>query len=331
MIKANYNITSNSFGSQQIDTNTKAKSATTPITTPAINNQFQNQTQIPTGTRIPSRMGENNAQVSMLKSQILKSSSLGQISLKNGDEVTAYPANGNNNAPHTIYINGIEEWTGLATGQGQTLANFAGVPVDTIYQHSTIGDVAIRELGSLVAKSLTSGIFGVGKSLANLRAELIQKLQNPVAASKAADQIISQLGQPNSTSEARIIGYSQGAAITAEALKMVSGKLTQQYGADTASQMLGRVHILTIGGAAKRDEFPPQVELTQMYHKHDIVSQFFGDNPTSLIGDAFKGFGLLPHLSYMTTDKAALDVISQWQKGNIQNQDVSLKDVLAPF
>lgn len=330
MIKTNTNAINSNLSTQSVEaTNSKTQAATAKVATP-INNEAHNNTQIPTGTRVASRMGENNAHTDMLKSQLL--GTLGQnATLKNGNEVTAYPTNGNNNAPHTIYINGIEEWPGLATGQGQSLANSAGVPVDTIYQHSTIGSVAINELGSLIGSALAGGIFGVGKSLANLRSELIQKLQNPVAAGKAADQIISQLGTPDSKSEARLVGYSQGAAISAEALKMVSSKLTKQYGADTAASMLSRVHVLTVGGAAKRSEFPPQIELTQLYHKHDIVSQFFGDNSTPLLGDVLKGGGLLPHLSYFTSDKKALDVMSQWQQGTIQNKDVALDDVLRPF
>lgn len=329
MIKTNTNTINSNLSTQAVDT-TNGKTQTAAKATAPINNEVHNNTQIPTGTRVASRMGENNAHTDMLKSQLL--GTVGRTAaLKNGNEVTAYPTNGNNSAPHTIYINGIEEWPGLATGQGQTLANSVGVPVDTIYQHSTVGNVAINELGSLIGSALAGGVFGLGKSLADLRSELVQKLQNPVAASKAADQIISQLGTPTSKSEARLIGYSQGAAISAEALKMVSSKLTKQYGADTAASMLGRVHVLTIGGAAKRSEFPPQVELTQLYHKHDIVSQFFGDNSTPLLGDILKGGGLLPHLSYMTTDKKSLDVISQWQKGTIQNKDVALDDVLRPF
>ncbi len=278
--------------------------------------------------RTPSRLGEQGAATNMLKAGLLQATAKKTAATsQNGTVSNLTPSNSKSGGNPIIYINGIEEWAGLSQSQGQTLADNSGSNVTNIYQQSTIGNVAINELATLAARAVAGGLFGnIGDEIKQIRADLVGQLQNPQAASVAAQQIISQLGSPDSTSQVHLVGYSQGGQISAESLKLVQQQLTSQYGADTANQMLSRVHVLTLGGAATRSDFPSSVDFTEVYHKDDLVSQVFGDNKTSILGDVFHGLGLAPHLTYFS-DPNTLSLINKWQAGQVApNQTIQLAD-----
>src|SRR5438874_3956167 len=114
----------------------------------------------------PARIGEHGAGTDMLKAQLLRATavpsqdSLIRDGLSNGQSTTLYPSGGNNGARHTIYINGINTSSDTAVGEGQKLANTTNVPIDAIYQHSSIGNVALREAALLAARIAILGPFG---------------------------------------------------------------------------------------------------------------------------------------------------------------------------
>jgi hypothetical protein len=280
------------------------------------------------GQRGPvSRIGEQGAGIDMLKSRLLfETEGISRDSLANGQMTTIFPSGGDNGVSHVLYINGINTDPAGARSEGQRIANAVGAPIDAIYQQSSIGNVVLREAAVLAARIAILGPFGgFGVTLAKARTDLMKKLENPEAAKTAANQIVERLGTPQSKNEVRLIGYSQGATISAQALRMVSSQLKQKYGATAAAAMMNRVHVLSVGGAARRSDFPAGIELTQIYNKYDIVSQFFGDNRTPLLQSLRLGADILkPHFYF--SDPAALRQIEQWQEGRIQNQDIMLLD-----
>lgn len=283
---------------------------------------------IPTSPRIVSRAGEQSAATSLMKSQLLQGTdSIAQRALANGQMQTVMPSSGDNGQAHTIYINGIGTSDAGALNQGQYFANNGKAPVDVVYQHSTIADVALSELGTMAARIAVLGPFiGFSTALANARADVMKKLQNPAAANAAASQIMSQLGTPSNTNQVRLIGYSQGAAITTQALKQVSKQLTAQYGKTTADQMMSRINVFSMGGAARRSDYPPTIQLTQVFHKHDIVSQFFGDDNTSILSDLSRGTHIFDsHTNYMS-DPNFQKAFTDWQQGKVNNQNIMLGD-----
>ncbi len=130
-------------------------------------------------------------------------------------------------------------------------------------------------------------------------------LQNPPAAQTQANLVLSQLREHNGP--VRVVAYSQGAAISAEALRMVERDLVQRHGRSAADQMLSRIQVMTLGGAANAGDFPSRVNVTSVAHQNDIVSQYFGANRGALgrgnvedfrrfVGE---GFGLRQHGNYV--------------------------------
>ncbi len=321
MLKTNYNIANQN--NLHIDSGMDANVQSAATAQPEKAATMPLQPQYQSSFRMPSRLGEQGAATNMLKAQMLSSTATAP-SVSNGDVRTFSPAGGDNGAPHTIYINGINGTPDSSAGEAQSIANSTGTSVDDVYNQSTISNVSLEESLLLAARTALFG-FG-GDSISKIRADLKNELQNPAAATSAANDIISQLGTPDNTNDVHLVGYSQGAAISSEALNMVSQQLTSQYGAAVANQMLSHVHVLTLGGAASRTDFPASVDLTQVYHQKDPVAQFFGDNKTPIWEDITNGTNILKPHQYFN-DPAALNVIAQWQQGGISNQDVTLPDV----
>src|SRR5262249_1110992 len=153
---------------------------------------------------------------------------------------------GDNGASHTLFVNGIGTSSGEATSEAQTLANNSNSPIDLVYQQTDRTSTILGDIAKLALQA-TSPIPIFGSPSVNT---VKQSLDNPAAAKTLSDSIISQLGSPGSNNQVRLVGYSQGGHISAEALNSVNQQLTQRYGADTAKQMLRNVHVLEIGGAA---------------------------------------------------------------------------------
>ncbi len=163
-------------------------------------------------------------------------------------------------------------------------------------------------------------------------------LQNPPAAQTQANLILSQLANhPNGP--VRVIGYSQGAAISAEALRRVEQELVQRYGSATANQILARVQVLTLGGAANANDFPAAVNVTSIAHRSDIVSQYFGANREALgrgnAGDFVNfvkdGFGLPQHLNYFSMDgNPGNPEVARQVQGWINNSSSTDRTIILP-
>lgn len=87
---------------------------------------------------------------------------------------------------------------------------------------------------------------------------------------------------------------------------MVEQELVRRHGSATANQMLARVQVMTLGGAANANDFPAAVNVTSIAHRSDIVSQYFGANRDAFgrgnVIDFFNfvrdGFGIPQHLNY---------------------------------
>ncbi len=244
-----------------------------------------------------------------------------------------------NAAPPVIVVNGIMTPFSGATSLAQEVSRVTGRPVEMVYNNS---DPAVAAGMSLAhharqARARAEADYNnlplpirlaVGLNPANREAFILGRttrylaeataspatadwvkrnaLQNPPAAQTQANLILSQLeSYPNSP--VRVVGYSQGAAISAEALRLVERHLVQQHGQAVANQMLARVQVLTLGGAANANDFPAAVNVTSIAHRTDIVSQYFGANRSAFgqghIGDFVnfirEGFGVRQHLNYL--------------------------------
>ncbi|QUV99605.1 hypothetical protein J8C02_09285 [Chloracidobacterium sp. MS 40/45] len=244
-----------------------------------------------------------------------------------------------NAGPPVIVVNGISTPFAGATSFAQEMSRMTGRPVEMVYNNSdpavaagvslahhsrqartrAEADYNNLPLAVRVAMNIISPAnreaFILGRTARYLAEATVNPatadwtkrnaLQNPPAAQTQANMILSQLANhPNDP--VRVIGYSQGAAISAEALRMVEQELVRRHGSATANQMLARVQVMTLGGAANANDFPAAVNVTSVAHQSDIVSQYFGANRPAFgrgsVGDFVNfvrdGFGIPQHLNY---------------------------------
>lgn len=244
-----------------------------------------------------------------------------------------------NAAPPVIVVNGIMTPFSGAASLAQEVSRVTGRPVEMVYNNSDPAVAAGIALAHHARQAraraeadynnlplpvrLAMGLnpanreaFILGRTTRYLAeatvnpatADWVKRntLQNPPAAQTQANMILSQLeNYPNSP--VRVVGYSQGAAISAEALRLVERHLVQQHGRAVADQMLARVQVLTLGGAANANDYPSAVNVTSIAHQTDIVGQYFGANRDAFgrgdIGDFVnfirEGFGMRQHLNYL--------------------------------
>jgi hypothetical protein len=243
-----------------------------------------------------------------------------------------------NAGPPVVVVNGINTTFTDATRLAQEVSRLTGRPAELVYNNSDPAVAAGVSLGRerelararaeadynnlhpnvRVAISREDFILGrtaryLAEAAANpATADRIKQneLHNPPAAQEAANRILTHLAEyPNE--RVPVLVYSQGAAISAEALRLVERELVRQHGRDVANQMLARVQVLTLGGAADADDFPAAVNVTSIAHRNDIVSQYFGANRDALgrgnVGDFFnfvfrEGFGIPQHTNYLGPD-----------------------------
>ncbi|MGQ9897013.1 MAG: lipase family protein [Acidobacteriota bacterium] len=244
-----------------------------------------------------------------------------------------------NAGPPVIVVNGIATPFSGAAGLAQEMSRMTGRPVEMVYNNS---DPVVAAGMSLthharqararaeadydklplplrftmnIVSPASREAFILGRTTRYLAeatvnpatADWVKRnaLQNPPAAQTQANMILSQLASyPNDP--VHIIGYSQGAAISAEALRMVERELVRQHGVATANQMLSRVQVLTLGGAANANDFPAAVNVTSIAHQSDIVGQYFGANRQAFgrgnrgdfVNFVRDGFGVPQHLNY---------------------------------
>ncbi len=251
-----------------------------------------------------------------------------------------------------VFVNGINTDLVTAHQTAAELSSITGRPVDLIYNASdpiagvlqTAGHFGIEgaETSSRMGLGPTSGAVGniLGSAVTPRAAEWAKDnvLPNPPAANVAAEQILDQLSATEASgAPVRVVGYSQGAAITAEALGKVNEHLTQTMGADKAEETMGRVHVMTLGGASNRQDYASSnvTNVTAITHDNDLISQYFGENraapgqatgenPLEILQRTADATTLAQHLNYLpgmagghsAGDPAVDRAIDQWMQKN---------------
>jgi hypothetical protein len=152
-----------------------------------------------------------------------------------------------------IFINGVNTDASRSAGQALELSNEFRAPVNHIVNVSSMDKLSKAGKGIVGSTSLNPND-------ADLRIQQ-QLTGNRPAATTAANAILDQMYDPKlraANAPIKMVGYSQGAAIGAQALRDVDSHLTRQVQAGKLTQqekvdMLSRVRFLGIGpGAAER-------------------------------------------------------------------------------
>jgi hypothetical protein len=267
-----------------------------------------------------------------------------------------------NAGPPVVVVNGINTTFTDATRLAQEASRLTGRPAELVYNNSdpaVAAGVALgleRQLARALAEADYNNLppalrpadreaFILGRTTRYLAeaagnpatADRIKRnvLQNPPVAQETANSILRNLAEyPNE--RVPVLVYSQGAAINAETFRLVERELVRQYGRDVANQMLARVQVLTLGGAADADDFPAAVNVTSIAHQGDSVSQYFGANRDALgrgnVGDFFnfvrEGFGIPQHTNYLgpNGDPEVARLVQDW----IQNPAAGDRNVILP-
>ncbi|MEZ5305736.1 MAG: hypothetical protein R2684_01185 [Pyrinomonadaceae bacterium] len=252
-----------------------------------------------------------------------------------------------------IFINGINTSLGGARETAASLSRLTGSPVDLVYNSgdpSVAADRALEHFDAIARQRAMAASRGLwpgarqvvwAKVYASEMAEFAvsreagdwtkqNALQNPEAAETAANLILERL--ENGDGNVNVVGYSQGGAIGAEALRYVEAELVSKYGSEKATEMLGRVRILGLGAAADGNDFPEGVRFSGIAHRGDVVPRYFGisrngSNPG--IGSIFSalrpgnGWGIEQHVNYLDNqgsyssdgDPISELLVRQWSSG----------------
>jgi hypothetical protein len=228
-----------------------------------------------------------------------------------------------------IFVNGVNTDLATAKQSAAELSRITGRPVDLTYNGSdpkTGGQATVdhfRREGEAEYERATPGFVRVfdqdyishrnQAGIANaINAASSEKgpdwakkniLENPPAATAAANNILNQLNATEgSQAPVRVVGYSQGGSITAEALRQVNTHLTNTVGADKAKQMMSRVNVMTLGGASNRQDYANAnvTNFRAITHDTDIISQYLGENRAAL-GQGQNGANIVTNFNRMTS------------------------------
>ncbi|HEX8704419.1 MAG TPA: PE-PPE domain-containing protein [Myxococcaceae bacterium] len=186
---------------------------------------------------------------------------------------------GNTDAGKTVlYVNGIGTSLGSQAVEMQQIADQTGMRVIGIH-NSTEGMVAdVVEAAGIklpFVNDLISFVTGKGA-----------KGSNP-AVDTLADAMYTEL---KAGRDVHVMGYSQGALITARALKDLANRLRIEDGLpqDQVEQMMSRINVETFGGAGAI--FPDGPNYVHYVNTRDIVPMAFGQgNPLDPFRDAGRG------------------------------------------
>jgi hypothetical protein len=193
-------------------------------------------------------IGRTNSELSRLQGERSKFINDARLQSSRGENGNMYRALANPadaGKPAVIFINGVNTDMNRSAIEALEISNELNVPV-----HHVVNVSSMDKLRSGAVDLATSS--GLNPDEADFRVQ--QHLTgNPPAATTAANAILDQM--VNGKGPIRVIGYSQGAAIGTEALRMVDTHLSQQVteGRITQQQkeaMLGRVRFLGVGPAA---------------------------------------------------------------------------------
>jgi hypothetical protein len=180
---------------------------------------------------------------------------LGAVNNANGDVYLALADPKFANNPPVIFVNGVNTDKHRSAMEALELSARMQCPVYHVVNVSS-RDGLQNEIGNISADPRNVG-RGENWNF-NEQRRLDQRLQqhlssNIPAATMTQNAILDQMY--NSTGPIRLVGYSQGAAISTQALRGVDAHLQREVVAgrltpDQKREMLGRVNFLSIGGAA---------------------------------------------------------------------------------
>lgn len=152
-----------------------------------------------------------------------------------------------------FYVNGILTKSDSAEKQAKETANLVGKPVTLLY-NPTEGF-----LNDVVESALQVMNIDNKKSTVN---DTSEKFYQTLKGGK----------------ELKVVAHSQGAAITAQALTKVEKRLLSENSPTEVKNMLKKVTVVTMGGAASKADFPSNVNLIERKHSGDIVPKL-AENP----------------------------------------------------
>lgn len=153
-----------------------------------------------------------------------------------------------------FYVNGILTKGDSAEKQTQEISNLVGKPVTLLYNPTEgfVNDVVESALQVMNIKN--------DKSTVNATSE---KFYQTLKSGK----------------ELKVVAHSQGAAISAQALTNVEKRLLMETrNPSEVKEMMKKVTVVTMGGAASKADFPSNVNLIERKHKGDIVPKL-AENP----------------------------------------------------
>jgi hypothetical protein len=244
---------------------------------------------------------------------------LSSSSQYNGQVFKATAEGADPKASPVIFVNGVNTDIGRSGTEALEISDLAKAPV------LHIANVSDLDHGQRISEKLIKGDKGnvEGQLSAITRSILV----NPPAATQTANAILDQLDKTQGV--VRIVGYSQGGAIVAEALRHVEGEILarRDSGKITAAQannLVSRIQILGIAPAAVHRDIPDVFRNNYriIYDKGDVVPKARGlgiDGKTnnildlgSISGESKKKGGLSEHLSYFrhyeTTDASSAEL-----------------------
>jgi pimeloyl-ACP methyl ester carboxylesterase len=177
--------------------------------------------------------------------------------------------------PPVLYVNGMLTDMEKSSAQGQRLADQLGRDVTLVHNATALGNQ--RDLKGLARAA--------GRDTAQVVADQAGVGHNP-AVDSLKELISQRLDQDRQPIE--LVGYSQGAQISARALREVRQERVQaamQRGTsrDQAEQLVDkeladRVDFLNMSGAAQRSDFPAALQhYRQISIQGDPVSQLLGE------------------------------------------------------
>jgi hypothetical protein len=278
------------------------------------------------------QLGADTVQATAERNKALNDTRLQGSRAENGNMYRAVANGADASRPPVIFINGVNTDVNRSALQAMELSAQFRAPVDHVVNVSSMDKMIT--VGVDVLQNNPSGRLPD----LNVTDQRLQQLMsgNRPAAATAANAILDQL--LNGNEKVKIVGYSQGAAIGNEALRMVNDYLANVQGMSEAqrSQMLSRVEFLGIGPAAGErhiartftgDQRNPgvrdipalqSVDYRTIYDRRDPITQLMNvSNPdgsrtnTTDIGRALRGAaqfvspgGILPHLSYFRSYEA---------------------------
>lgn len=192
------------------------------------------------------RLVAENLELTTRRTKAINDARLQASRPENGNMYQAVADNAVTTRPPVIFINGVNTDVNRSALQAMELSALFSAPV-----HHVVNVSSMDKMISVGVDVLRDNPSGRLPDL-NVTDQRLQQLMsgNRPAAATAANAILDQL--LNGDGKVKIVGYSQGAAIGSEALRMVNDYLMNVRGFNQAqrAEMLGRVEFLGIGPAA---------------------------------------------------------------------------------